>query len=109
MFILDRNNVDYEVKTVYRAIDNRDFTRDFAFTSEDEVTIRNPFPTQRVVDVTPRRSIGRRSPRPSSTSGTRIQRTMSSSRILSPSKTVTRANVSSLICGTSKRPMCSTS
>lgn len=53
MFVLDRANTGYQVKTVFRAVDNRDFTRDFQPSTEDQVTVRNPFPDQRVVEVTP--------------------------------------------------------
>ena len=52
MFILDKTRTGFERKIVYRALDNRDHTEDYAPVDEEQVTVRNPFPNQRVVDVT---------------------------------------------------------
>ena len=53
MFMLDPAKVNYEVRTVFHAIAGGDVVRDWTTQDEPQVTVRNPFPTRRVVQVVP--------------------------------------------------------
>ncbi|MDG5975412.1 hypothetical protein H010_09141 [Hydrogenophaga taeniospiralis CCUG 15921] len=53
MFVLDPDKTTFEVKKVFRAIDHRDVEHGWQACDETQVTVRNPFPTRRVVQVVP--------------------------------------------------------
>jgi hypothetical protein len=53
MFVLDPDKTTFEVKKVFRALDNRDVEHGWQASDETQVTLRNPFPTRRVVQVVP--------------------------------------------------------
>lgn len=53
MFVLDPDKTTFEVKKVFRALDNRDVEHGWQACDETQVTVRNPFPTRRVVQVVP--------------------------------------------------------
>lgn len=53
MFVLDPDKTTFEVKKVFRALDNRDVEHGWQASDETQVTVRNPFPTRRVVQVVP--------------------------------------------------------
>ncbi len=53
MFVLDPANSAYEVRKIFRAADNRDIEHAWTSIDETQVTIRNPFPTRRIVQVVP--------------------------------------------------------
>ena len=53
MLVLDPDKTMFEVKKVYRAVDNRDVEQGWQSTDETQITVRNPFPTRRVVQVVP--------------------------------------------------------
>ncbi len=53
MFVLNPANTAYEVRKIFRAADNRDIEHAWTSTDDTQVTIRNPFPTRRIVQVVP--------------------------------------------------------
>ena len=53
MFVLDPQRTEYELRVIFRAADNRDIERGWTPTDEPQVTVRNPFPTERVLEVVP--------------------------------------------------------
>ena len=53
MFVLDPEKTGYEVRKVFRALDNRDIEHAWKPSDDTQVTVRNPFPTRRVVQVVP--------------------------------------------------------
>lgn len=53
MFVLDPDRTSFEVRKVFRALDNRDVEHGWQPCDETQVTVRNPFPTRRVVQVVP--------------------------------------------------------
>ena len=53
MFVLDPSKNDFEYRIIFRALDNKDIERPWKTTDETQITVRNPFPTRRVVQVVP--------------------------------------------------------
>lgn len=53
MFLMDRTRNGYEVRRVFRAMDNHDVDQGWSPADDDEVTVFNPFPTQRVLQIVP--------------------------------------------------------
>lgn len=53
MFVLDRQKRDFSYRLVYRAADNRDVDSGWKTTEEEQITIRDPFPRKRILDVVP--------------------------------------------------------
>jgi hypothetical protein len=53
MFILDPALTRYEYRIVFRAANNRDVERPWVSGDDSQITVRNPFPTRRVVQVVP--------------------------------------------------------
>jgi hypothetical protein len=53
MFVLDPRNTSFEHQIIFRALDNRDTIRPVTRSDETQITIRNPYPTRRVVQVVP--------------------------------------------------------
>jgi len=53
MFVLDPMKTTFEYRVLYRAMNNRDIERAWTLSDEAQITIRNPFPTRRVVEVVP--------------------------------------------------------
>ncbi len=53
MFVLDPEKTAYEVRKVFRAVDNRDIEHAWKSSDDTQVTVRNPFPTRRIVQVVP--------------------------------------------------------
>jgi hypothetical protein len=51
MFILDTRKRDFDYRLIYRAADNKDVDTGWKTTDEEQVTIRDPFPRKRVLDV----------------------------------------------------------
>ena len=53
MFVLDPTKTTFEYRVLFRAMNNRDIERAWTPSSETQITVRNPFPTRRVVEVVP--------------------------------------------------------
>ncbi|MBO7942401.1 hypothetical protein JTP77_041845, partial [Streptomyces sp. S9] len=53
MFVMDASKTGYEVRIVYHGLSGGDTVRDWAPLDEPQVSVRNPFPTRRVVQVVP--------------------------------------------------------
>lgn len=53
MFILDPTKIMFEHRILFRAMNNRDIERPWTPSDETQLTIRNPFPTRRTVQVVP--------------------------------------------------------
>jgi hypothetical protein len=53
LFQLDHALDTYEIRLVYRALDNHDIDQGWSPSSEPQITVRNPFPTQRVLEIVP--------------------------------------------------------
>lgn len=53
MFVLDRTRREFSYRLVYRAADNRDVDTGWKTTDEEQITIRDPFPRKRILDVVP--------------------------------------------------------
>ncbi len=51
MFILDTRKRDFSYRLVYRAADNKDVDTGWKTTDEEQVTVRDPFPRKRTLDV----------------------------------------------------------
>ena len=51
MFILDVNKREFLCRLVYRAANNRDVDTGWRTTDEEQITIRDPFPRKRTLDV----------------------------------------------------------
>lgn len=51
MFILDTRKRDFSYRLVYRAADNRDVDTGWKTTDEEQITVRDPFPRKRTLDV----------------------------------------------------------
>lgn len=51
MFILDPRKRDFSYRLVYRAADNRDVDTGWKTTDEEQITVRDPFPRKRTLDV----------------------------------------------------------
>jgi hypothetical protein len=51
MFILDTRKRDFSYRLVYRAADNKDVDTGWRTTDEEQVTVRDPFPRKRTLDV----------------------------------------------------------
>jgi hypothetical protein len=52
MFVVDRANTAYEVRTVMRAADNNDVDSGWVTTDDEQITVRNPF-RARILEVVP--------------------------------------------------------
>ncbi|MEO5852252.1 MAG: hypothetical protein ABIQ15_07040 [Nocardioides sp.] len=52
MFVVDRANTAYEVRTVMRATDNNDVDSGWLTTDDEQITVRNPF-RARILEVVP--------------------------------------------------------
>lgn len=53
MFILDPEKTRFRFKLIYRAADHRDIEMPWAETDEERITIRDPFPTKRTLEIVP--------------------------------------------------------
>lgn len=53
LFSLDPAKTGYEQRLVFRAVDHRDVDRGWQPSDEAQVTVRNPFPTRRVLEIVP--------------------------------------------------------
>jgi hypothetical protein len=53
VFILDTEKRDFEYRIIYRASDNRDVDTGWKTSTEEQLTVRDPFPRKRVVQVVP--------------------------------------------------------
>lgn len=53
IFVLDPRKSEYAYKLVYRAADNRDVEGGWTTTDAEQISVRDPFPTKRVVQVVP--------------------------------------------------------
>ena len=51
IFILDENKRDFSYRLVYRAANNRDVDTGWRSNDEEQITIRDPFPRKRTLDV----------------------------------------------------------
>lgn len=53
VFVLDRQKREFAYRLVFRAADNRDVDSGWKSTEEEQITIRDPFPRKRILDVVP--------------------------------------------------------
>lgn len=51
IFILDAGKRDFSYRLIYRAADNKDVDTGWKTTDEEQVTVRDPFPRKRTLDV----------------------------------------------------------
>lgn len=53
MFVLDPDNTRFQYKRIYRAVDHRDVETPWLETDEELLTIRDPFPAKRTLEIVP--------------------------------------------------------
>ncbi len=59
MFMLDPLKIGYEYRLFFRAPDNRDIEQGWRPGDDGQITVRNPFPTRRVLEIVPSLKWGR--------------------------------------------------
>lgn len=53
IFVLDEAKTTYDLRLIYRANNNRDIERAWTTTDETQITVRNPLPPKRILQIVP--------------------------------------------------------